>query len=169
MTTVETSRISEMVENQNAQRSSGTGTVSLQTHAKVIDTVEAMAVDATMAVSDTDQTSPQAAAETIETGPERAARTFTTSSSDPGAEQSQGIAEMFAAAHANAPRSGGIQLQWMTISQAAAALRMSKNVLSSMATRGLIASVKCGGANQHRLVHIDNVLHYLADSITSGR
>ena len=80
--------------------------------------------------------------------------------------QSPGIAEIFAMAHANAPRCGKVQLEWMTIAQAAAAVRISKNVLSSWATRGYIASVKGGGSNDHRLVHLDNILHFLADSIT---
>ncbi len=74
---------------------------------------------------------------------------------------------MFAEAHANAPRSGGIQLAWMTISQAAATLRISKSVLATWATRCYIASVKGDGANDHRYLHLDNVLHFLADRMVS--
>ena len=80
---------------------------------------------------------------------------------------STGIAEMFAEAHANAPRSGGAQLAWMTIAQAATTLRISKSVLSTWATRGYIASVKGDGANDHRYLHLDNVLHFLADRMTA--
>jgi hypothetical protein len=81
--------------------------------------------------------------------------------------QRAGIDELFALAHARAPRMGDTQLAWMTISQAAACLRISKLVLASWATRGYIASVKGEGPNAHRIVHIDNVLHYLAECITS--
>lgn len=78
------------------------------------------------------------------------------------------ITELFEEAHANAPLCGGVRLQWMTIAQAAATVRISKTVLSSWATRGYIASVKGNskGANGHRLVHLDNILHFLAEGIT---
>ena len=81
--------------------------------------------------------------------------------------RAQGVAEMFADAHANAPRCGGVRLSWMTVAQAAAALRISKNVLSTWASRGYIASVKGHGANDHRYLHLDQVLHFLADRMFS--
>jgi hypothetical protein len=84
-------------------------------------------------------------------------------------DQRAGIAELFALAHARAPRVGDMQLEWITLSQASQTFRMSKAVLANWATRGYIASVKGDGANAHRLVHIDNVLHYMADSITSRK
>jgi len=83
------------------------------------------------------------------------------------AARASGIAEMFAEAHANAPRSGGVRLAWMSIAEAAAVLRIRRTVLSSWATRGYIASVKGDGANDHRYLHLDNVLHFLADRMTA--
>lgn len=106
-----------------------------------------------------------ALAESNERERDQPARVF-----DPNSiNQSAGIAELFALTHARAPRVGDMQLDWITLSQASQTFRMSKAVLANWATRGYIASVKGDGANAHRLVHVDNVLHYMADSITSRK
>ncbi len=82
--------------------------------------------------------------------------------SDPQ-DRAQGIAEMFAEAHRNSPQSEGVRLVWMTIGQCAATLQISKKVLSTWARRGYIASVKGDGANDHRYLNLNQVLHFLAD------
>ncbi len=78
-------------------------------------------------------------------------------------DRAQGIAEMFAEAHRNAPQSEGVRLVWMTVGQCAATLQISKKVLSTWARRGYIASVKGDGANDHRYLNLNQVLHFLAD------
>jgi hypothetical protein len=47
------------------------------------------------------------------------------------------------------------------VSVAADVFRISKRVLSTWTTQGLIASIKGEGANSHRLVHIDNILAHM--------
>ncbi len=73
------------------------------------------------------------------------------------------VAEMFAEAHRNSPQSEGVRLVWMTVGQCAATLQISKNVLATWARRGYIASVKGDGANDHRYLNLNQVLHFLAN------
>ncbi len=85
------------------------------------------------------------------------------------AEIDSAIAELRRRAYQNAPRCAGqythhVQ-EWMTISQAADAFRISKRILSTWATQGLIASMKGQGANSHRLVHIDGILAHMQQQL----
>ena len=75
------------------------------------------------------------------------------------------LIELYQAARDNAPHCGGVPLSWMTIQQAAQTLRIHKSVLSNWATRGYIATVKGPGTNQHRLVHLDNILVFMQECI----
>lgn len=52
----------------------------------------------------------------------------------------------------------------MTIAQAAKSLRISC-LVSNWTTRGYIATVKGPGTNNHRLVHLDNILVWMQDRI----
>ena len=82
---------------------------------------------------------------------------------------SQSIREhLLAEAYENAPLCGKVRLKWMTISQAATTLKISKSVLSTWATRGYIASVKGNGANDHRLVHIEDIVNFLVECIENS-
>lgn len=68
----------------------------------------------------------------------------------------------------NAPRCDGVPLQWMTIAQAARTLGIHKSVIANWATRGYIATVKGMSNNAHRLVHLDNILIFMQESILQG-
>jgi len=85
------------------------------------------------------------------------ARTALTEGVDPRFKQ------LYEAAHSNAPRCGNTSLQWMTIAQASETLRMPKTVVSSWASKGNIVTIKAGGHNAHRLVHLDNILAFMQD------
>lgn len=91
-------------------------------------------------------------------------------SSSPGpdeiaAEIDSAVSELRRRAYLNAPRCAGRNAhhvqEWFTVSVAADVFRISKRILSTWTTQGLIASIKGEGANSHRLVHIDNVLGFL--------
>lgn len=73
--------------------------------------------------------------------------------------------ELYQAARKNAPRCNGVPLQWMTISQMAATLQISKSCISNWATRQYIVSLKGPGKNQHRYVHLDNTLAFIQDQV----
>jgi hypothetical protein len=77
----------------------------------------------------------------------------------------EGLMDLFTAARRNAPRCGDIPLQWMTIAQAAATLCIHKAVLSNWSNRGYIATIKSPGSNNHRLVHLDNILVFMHECI----
>ena len=81
------------------------------------------------------------------------------------AEIDGAISELRRRAYLNAPRCTGRNThhvqEWMTVSVAADVFRISKRILSTWTTQGLIASIKGEGANSHRLVHIDNVLSHI--------
>jgi hypothetical protein len=75
------------------------------------------------------------------------------------------IAELKQRAYANAPTCGRVRLDWMTVAQAVETFHISKRFLSSLATQGQIQTIKSGGVNSHRLVHIDDILRYLGDRL----
>ena len=82
------------------------------------------------------------------------------------AEIDGAISELRRRAYLNAPRCTGRNThhhvqEWFTVSVAADVFRISKRILSTWTTQGLIASIKGEGANSHRLVHIDNVLSHI--------
>ena len=87
------------------------------------------------------------------------------------AEIAAAVAELRRRAYENAPRCGrrnahsDYVLEWMTLSQAADAFRISRRCLSSWATQGLIPSIKGESMNSHRLVHIDAILVYLQQQL----
>ena len=82
------------------------------------------------------------------------------------AEIDGAISELRRRAYLNAPRCTGRNThhhvqEWFTVSVAADVFRISKRILSTWTTQGLIASIKGESANSHRLVHIDNVLSHI--------
>ena len=73
--------------------------------------------------------------------------------------------ELYEAARRNAPRCGDVVQEWLSIAEAARTLRMSKAVLSNWVSRGYVASIKTAGHNTHRLVHLDNILAFMQETI----
>lgn len=77
-------------------------------------------------------------------------------------------ADLYYAARARAPRAGcgTAPLQWMTLSQMADTLQISRSVLASWADKRYIAVVRPDDSvNTPRLVHLENVLSFLRECV----
>ena len=76
--------------------------------------------------------------------------------------------DLFQAAHNRAPRcgpEGNEPRLWLTVSEASSVLSISKAVISNWATRGYIATIKSGGHNCHRLLHLNTILSFMQESM----
>jgi len=98
------------------------------------------------------------------------------SSPDPAdivAEIDSAMAELRRRAYQNAPRCTGRNTQhvqeWMSVSAAADTFRISKRIVSTWTTQGLIASLKGEGTNCHRLVHIENILSHMERQLYTAK
>ena len=96
----------------------------------------------------------------------RQQRSSSPDSDEIAAEIDSAISELRRRAYQNAPKCTGRNThhhvqEWFTVSVAADVFRISKRILSTWTTQGLIASIKGEGANSHRLVHIDNILAHM--------
>lgn len=101
-------------------------------------------------------------------GPGDAAKPLNESPVDPALTQ-LGINDLFREARMHAPRceKSNTPLKWLTLAQASHTLGIHKSVLGRWCSRGYIASVKGPGANDHRYVHWENILLFMADNMQS--
>jgi len=116
-----------------------------------------------------------AAAVAAEPGSEPHSR-VSSDSGKPGLRATSGIGttvddrfkDLFQAAHNRAPRcgpEGNEPRLWLTVSEASSVLSISKAVISNWATRGYVATIKSGGHNSHRLLHLNTILSFMQESM----